>query len=243
VTTFLLVHGAFHAGWCWHPLVEALRERGHRSVAPDLPCDDPQAGLAEYTDAALAALAAAGVADDDTDVVVVGHSLGGFTAPLVAQRRPVRGLVLLCTAPIVDASTGEELRARMVTPEYAATPRFTDEAGRQLFAPADARRIFYHDVPDALAERAVAHLRPQAPTPLLQPWGLDRWPDVARLVVLTRSDRAVRIDAAIEAAHTIVDGEPVLLDGSHSPFLSRPGELADVLDAWLRERAGSTPTG
>jgi pimeloyl-ACP methyl ester carboxylesterase len=239
MTTFLLVHGAFHAGWCWHRLAEELAVLGHDSVTPDLPCEDPAAGLVAYTDAAVAALGAAGVAADDADIVVVGHSLGGFTAPLVALRRPVRGLVLLCTAPIVEASTGEELRSRMVTADYLGAPRFTDAAGRQLFAPADAHRLFYHDVPDALAERAVAHLRPQAPTPLLEPWGIDRWPDVDRLVVLTRDDRAVRLDAAIEAARTIVEVDPVVLDGGHSPFLSRPGELAGVLDAWVGRRGAA----
>lgn len=232
VTTFLLVHGAQHAGAHWNLLADELRASGHRAVAPDLPCEDPAAGIEEYVAVATRALDATGA---DDDVVVVGHSLGGFTAPVVAARRPVRGLVLLCTAPVIGP-LGEDLRARMVTPEYLASPRFADAAGRSIFSPADARRNFYHDVPDALADWAVAHLRPQAATPLLQPWPLERWPDVDRLVVLTRDDRAVRLEAAREAARTITDDEPVLLDGGHSPFLSRPRELASVLDRFAARR-------
>src|SRR6266508_2966430 len=53
MSTFVLIHGAGDVGWYWH-LVEAdLRERGHDTVAPDLPCDDDAAGLAEYTDAVV----------------------------------------------------------------------------------------------------------------------------------------------------------------------------------------------
>jgi pimeloyl-ACP methyl ester carboxylesterase len=228
MTTFLLVHGAYHAGAHWRPLVAALDDLGHLAVTPDLPCEDPAAGIEAYVATAMAALDAAGAGDD---VVVVGHSLGGFTAPLVAARRAVRGLVLLCTAPVIGP-LGEELRARMVTPEYLAAPRFSDPAGRSMFAPADARRNFFHDVPEALADWAVARLRPQAATPLLEPWPLGSWPAVPRLVVLTRDDRAVRLEAALDAARTITDAPPVLLDGGHSPFLSRPAELAEVLAAW-----------
>ena len=47
MSTFALIHGAGDVGWYWH-LVEAdLRERGHETVAPDLPCDDNSAGLPE----------------------------------------------------------------------------------------------------------------------------------------------------------------------------------------------------
>src|SRR6266498_3334574 len=75
MSTFVLIHGAGDVGWYWH-LVEAdLRERGHDTVAPDLPCDDDAAGLAEYTDAVVGAIG------NRTDLVVVAQSLGGFTAP------------------------------------------------------------------------------------------------------------------------------------------------------------------
>jgi hypothetical protein len=65
---------------------------------------------------------------------------------------------------------------------------------------------------------------------LTEPWPLAAWPDVARSVILARDDRAVRFDAGMEAGRLILDGaDPIVIDGSHSPFLSRPGELASVL--------------
>ena len=48
MTTFGLVHGAWHGGWCWQYLIPELEVRGHRAVAIDLPTDDPQAGAERY---------------------------------------------------------------------------------------------------------------------------------------------------------------------------------------------------
>jgi len=69
MTTFALIHGAYHGGWCWAAVGEELEARGHRFVAPDLPCDDPTAGVAEYARVVVDALE--GV---DDEVSVVGHS-------------------------------------------------------------------------------------------------------------------------------------------------------------------------
>lgn len=60
-----------------------LRARGHRTVAPDLPCDDDTAGLPEYANTVVTAVektARTGA------LVIAGQSLGGFVVPLVADR-------------------------------------------------------------------------------------------------------------------------------------------------------------
>ena len=41
MVTFCLIHGSWHDGSSWEPLVGPLRARGHEAVAPDLPIDDP----------------------------------------------------------------------------------------------------------------------------------------------------------------------------------------------------------
>ena len=83
------VHGAGDVGWYWHLVEKELRRRGHVAVAPDLPCEDDSAGLREYADTVVNAIA------NPDELVVVAQSFGGFTAPLVAERLPVNTLVLV----------------------------------------------------------------------------------------------------------------------------------------------------
>ena len=64
MATFALVHGAWFGGWCWTPLAAELRKMGHTVVAPDLPIEDPEAGIAEYAAVIEAALDAVGAGPD-----------------------------------------------------------------------------------------------------------------------------------------------------------------------------------
>lgn len=55
MTAFVLIHGATDVGWYWHRVEQELRARGHQTTAPDLPCEDDGAGLAEYADTVIGA--------------------------------------------------------------------------------------------------------------------------------------------------------------------------------------------
>jgi pimeloyl-ACP methyl ester carboxylesterase len=93
MATFALVHGAWHGAWSWELLTPFLQQAGHGVVAPELPSEDGSADFDPYADVVCAALHGC-----DDDVVVVGHSLGGATAALVAARHPAGHLVYLCAA-------------------------------------------------------------------------------------------------------------------------------------------------
>ena len=89
LSTFVLIHGAGDVGWYWHLVEAELRARGHDVVAPDLPADDDSLLLDDYADAVVSAIG------DRRDLVIVAHSFGSFTAPLVAARLPVDALVFV----------------------------------------------------------------------------------------------------------------------------------------------------
>ncbi|WP_066452630.1 alpha/beta fold hydrolase [Castellaniella caeni] len=98
--TYVLVHGAWHGGWCWTRVAERLRQAGHTVRAPTLP------GLAERQrelsaaitlDDFIQSIADALQQQDLQDVILVGHSFGGLVISGVADRlrTRIRQLVLL----------------------------------------------------------------------------------------------------------------------------------------------------
>ena len=228
-TTFALVHGGWHGAWCFERLAPELEARGHRVVAVDLPCDDATATFVTYADVVVDALEA-----EADEVVLVGHSLGGYTIPLVAARRPVRRLVYLCSLiPIPGRSFVEQLASEpdMLLPEYQAGLSEPDAEGRRRWVDeAIARQVFYADCDEGDAHAAFERLRPQSHRPYVEPWPLDAFPSTPRTYIVCREDRIANPDWGRRVAHERLGGELVELPGGHSPFLSRPAELAGVLD-------------
>jgi Alpha/beta hydrolase family len=224
VAAFVFIHGAGDVGWYWHLVAAELRERGHDTEAPDLPCDDDSAGLAEYADAVAAA------AGDRTGLVVVAQSLGGFTAPLVCDRVRVELLVLV--APMIPAP-GEAPAGYLSATGYEKEPR-----GRYD----DAIALFYQDVPPELAAEALKRSRGQSETRLGEPSPLRAWPDVPTRVLICRDDHLFPPGFLRRVARERLGITPDEIDGGHTPALSRPHELADRLDAYAAGQ-GRIPAG
>jgi pimeloyl-ACP methyl ester carboxylesterase len=214
VATFALIHGAGDVGWSWHLVEDELRRRGHATVAPDLPCDDDSAGLEEYADTV------AGAIGEATDVVLVAHSAGGFTAPLVCERVVVDLLVLV--APMIPAP-GERLA------DYWANTRYEDEAGQDFD---DEIPLFYQDVPPDLAAEALRRGRPQSEARMGEQTPLRAWPEVPTRVVICRDDRVFPPDYLRRVTRERLGITPDEIDGGHTPALSRPLELADLLEGY-----------
>jgi pimeloyl-ACP methyl ester carboxylesterase len=222
------VHGAWHGAWCWRKLTPLLEQAGHFVVAPDLPSDDISATTFEpYADVVCAALDGR-----DDDVVVVGHSLAGPTATLVAARRPVRHLAYLCAAvPAVGCSLVDQFTAEpdMVSPDWDKGLSQPDEHLRTVWVDiAVARALMYDDCDDDTVVAAFEHLRPQSAYPFAARFPLAEFPTVACTYVVSTDDRLINPEWQRRIAHDI-GADIVELPGSHSPLLSRPQAVADVL--------------
>jgi pimeloyl-ACP methyl ester carboxylesterase len=211
MTTFTVIHGAGDTGANWEPVGAELRARGHEMIAPDLPCDDPAAGLREYTDTVVQAIG------DRSELVLVAHSLGGFTAPLVAARVPVEKIVLIAAMVPRPGETGIE---------WWANTGHTDEVQPW---PDDERELFLQDVPTDVAVATLARSRQQTLRVMDEPWPLAAWPDVPTRFLLCREDRCFPpawLERVVRERLRITPDE---IDGGHMPYVSRPAELAERL--------------
>jgi pimeloyl-ACP methyl ester carboxylesterase len=207
VATFALIHGGGGSAWEWHLVAPELRERGHDPVAVDLPCDEASAGWWDYAGAVTDAVG------EREDVVVVGHSLGGFTAPLVCDRIPARLLILLCA---MIPAPGE---------------LFDDWWKNAGYEPSGHDDLFFHDVPPPLAAEAERRAREEDSRALREPWPLDSWPATPTRYLLCRDDRLFTAGWARRHARERLGIEAGEMDGGHYVSLSRPRELAERLHA------------
>ena len=224
--TFVLVHGAYHGSWCWDLLIPQLESRGHTVVAVDMPISEPDAGAAEYAEAIESAIT--GVEAP----ILVGHSMAGLVVPLVAASCPVRRLVFLAAMlPQPGMSLQDQREQESMDPDVEfEKAEFTDRGdGVFMIGAATAKEMFFHDVPDEIASWAAKRLRPQAYGFMSEVTPLTEWPGTESSYIVCRDDHGLNPSWARQAARQRLGVEPYEIDGGHSPFLTRPAELAELL--------------
>lgn len=215
----LLVHGAWHGPWCWRQLIDELPDVDVRTVA--LPSSGGFPGaLGDLRDDAAAVAEA--VAAVDGPVVVVAHSYGG--APVteaLGSADNVRRLVYLCA---FQMEAGDSLLSSV-----GGTPppwwEVHEEEG--YIVPLTPEQVFYGDVEPELRRRAVARIGLQSLAAFSQPLTRAAWHTLPSTYIVCAADRAIP-PAAQEAMSTRAQAVR-RLETSHSPFLSRPAELAALL--------------
>jgi pimeloyl-ACP methyl ester carboxylesterase len=214
---FALVHGAWHGGWVWNELAAELELRGHRVVAPDLPCEDVDAGALDYAQVVVDAL------DGERDAIVVGHSLGGVTIALV----PARMHVYLSAFVPQPGQAPRDRGPGALAPGFADAA-LRDELGRSYWPdPAVAARdLQYPPGAEALAGR----LRRQARKPSAERCPLAALPEIPRASIVCANDRAVPPEWQRRVAYEELQVEPIELNSGHSPMLGCPSALAEILD-------------
>jgi len=118
----------------------------------------------------------------------------------------------------------------MLNPVYERGLSELDESLCQRWIDLDiARQVFYGDCDDELAQSARDRLRPQSVSPALAPCSLAEHPTVPTTYIVCKDDQMLRPEWSRWAVRERLTAELVELPGGHSPFYSRPAELAAVL--------------
>lgn len=225
--TFCLIHGSWHGSWCWDLLRPKLESAGHNTTAPDMPLDSADASFEDYADIAVHDLG-------DEPAIIVGHSRMGNLLPRIASKIAVKHLVYLCAG--FDPNNSDYFRrGRLLQAPKKYQKGFINgiiyEPDNQQLAKYDpqlAGNVFYNDCSKEIRDWAVANLRPQYRPKQQKP--ITSWPDAPSTYIYTTGDRVIRPRYSRYVAKSI-GAKTIKLTGGHSPFLSRPDELAEILES------------
>lgn len=228
MSTFVLVHGAWHGGWCWRRVTPMLRAQGHDVYAPTLTglgerahLAGPGVTLATHISDVVGVIEAEGL----EDIILVGHSYGGFVVRGTADRANDA----IGTLVYLDAFVPEDGKGMVdyVPPERRAG---FEQSGRSkgAFDPMPLEP-FGVTKPDDLAW-AQARLRPQPLATFLDALKLTRGMPSAKHVFIRCTDPAFPTFEGF-AQRTRNDPSWTYLEvaGGHDCMISNPNGLAETL--------------
>lgn len=242
--TVLLVHGAWQGSWAWERLVPLLLEAGLDVQLLDLPgngCDDT-----DPTDISLDLYVAAvkrRLSAIEGGVSIIAHSGAGVLASQVAEACPERidSLVYIAGMMLPDGVSFAEVIASVLDDDPSAVgigPHLVWSEDRLTSrVPVEAaRRIFFQDCSDELAEAAAQRLTPQpergrAVCPRLSP---ERFGRIPRLYIETVNDRSVVLTVQRRMQALVPGAKVASLPTGHAPQLAAPKKLADCMIPWLQ---------
>ena len=234
MSTYLLIHGAWHGGWCWRKIVPLLEAKGHTVLAPDLPGhgDDQTERAAVTLDSYTNRICEIARAQAEP-VILVGHSMGGIAITQAAENCPerVEALVYLCA---FLPRSGDSLmtwasqdRESLVNPS-TVNPRPDGVIG---FKPEYSREAFYGNCTDEDVRFAQSRLVDQSGAPFATPvkTSPERWGQTPRFYIECARDRAITLNLQREMQKQSPCRQTFSIDTDHSPFLSSPEQLAEIL--------------
>ena len=202
-------------------MANQLRARGHEVIAPDLPTGNDAFTLNDYADHVVARIG------DRDHITVIGHSFGGFTAPIVAERVGADQLIYIAGMVPVPGETPEA---------WWENTGFNDAVAKQaeidggLTGNDDPFIGFMHDVPRHIAEEVMSRgLDHPSSAAMAQPWPLKSLPDIPTRFILCRDHRFFPADFFRRLVPERLGINPEEIDGSHCVVLANPGLVTEVL--------------
>jgi pimeloyl-ACP methyl ester carboxylesterase len=230
MSTYLLLHGAWHGAWCWQKVTPLLELAGHTVIAPDLPGSGsdltPLAAVtfASYVQCITDALDA--LPPDET-IILLGHGTSGMVISQVAEERAERLSLLVYLSALLpkDGETALQITAREPNPRLEACLKIDDLSVRLL--PDKAGDVLYQDCEWTDRHHALRYLTPQPLLPLTTPVTLtERFWRVPRVYLTCRYDLVASASLQSQMYGEIPCERVIWLMTGHAPFLSAPDRLA-----------------
>lgn len=234
MSTYVLIHGSWHGGWCWEKVAQSLKRAGHNVETPDLPGhgDDEtpvsQISLRSYAERVCQVLDA-----QSEPVILVGHSMGGIAISQAAEYRPnkVETLVYLTGNLLRNGESllqvAQEDKQSLVAPNLV----IHDGKGVATIREEIIKNVFYSDCSEEDVARARSLLSPEPLAPLATPISVteENFGRIPRVYIKLLRDLANSPSAQKRMYTALLCRKVISMNTSHSPFFSAPEELVGHL--------------
>jgi len=229
---FVLLHGAWHGGWCWEGVVRALTRSGHQALAPTMPGHGPDEDRSrivfrDYVEAVVRVLK-----EQPGPVVLVGHSSAGFIIQAAAPSAPERieRLIFHNAFILPDGASQFDL----VPPEVAQGMTAAAKGSPDNCVPVDpdfVRGMLMAGDPPEVQEALLARLVPQPLslfTTKVRTGPFDKL-STPKTVLFCRDDPSLPPGAYLGMAQNLGPHDLIELEGGHETLFVKPKVIASAL--------------
>jgi pimeloyl-ACP methyl ester carboxylesterase len=233
MSTYVLVHGAWHGAWCWEKLAPLLEQAGHTVITPDLPCHGEDsssladASLASYTEKIVDIIQA-----QPEPVILVGHSMGGMVISQAAETCPERIQTLVYVCAFLLQNGQSLLEVTQTDSSSLILPNLIDNGdGSASLNPSALKDMFFAACDEADMAACIPRLCPEPMAPVSTPMRTnpESYSSVPRVYIECLEDRAISLESQRKMHSNTPCDQIISLDSDHSPYISCPQELAECL--------------
>ena len=235
MSTFVLVHGAWHGGWCWYKVVSLLRQQGHTVLAPDLPAHGRDQTPINSVSMGSYAQRVADVMRTVGEPVILVGSQHGWIRDLRRRRtttaRRSRSSCIVAAFLLDDGQTFGDAASRDTGSTVSSGLVPSADGASLTVASNRLKDIFYGDCSDADVALAELALGPESGAALGAQMHVtaQRWGRIPRVYIECTKDRAVSIASQRAMVERLPCEKVITMETDHSPFFSAPEQLAKHL--------------
>jgi pimeloyl-ACP methyl ester carboxylesterase len=229
---FVLLHGAWHGGWCWDGVIKALESAGHTAEAPTMPGhypEDDRSGIRfeNYVEGIIRVLE-----QQSIPVVLVGHSSAGFLMQAAAPKASdkISQMIFHNAFILPDGKCQFDL----VPPEVAEGMTAAAKASPDNCVPVDedfVRNALMGDASVETQDMLIEKLVPQPIAIFTTPVNTVDFETLStpKSVLFCKDDASLPPGAYLGMAQGLGEYDVVEMDGGHETLFINPGAVADGL--------------
>ena len=198
--TFLLIHGAWEGAWSWEETTAYLEKNGHTVNAIDLPGHgNDRTPTSEINMALYANRVKEELNNTKGQVILVGHSFGGFVISKVAEEMPekIEKLVFIASAMPYEGKTAVEVFEEDDQSEFLENLIFSEDKSTATMSRETIKEIIFTGASDAQIDALLPNLVEQSTTPFFEKVVTtdENFGSVPKAYIETTLDRVISLKA------------------------------------------------